>query len=691
MKLPHLAPARAPSSNRRATAPRWLPPLTALALATTGWASAQTAPDATIVITGNPFERPLGATAASVLAGAELQRRRGASLGDTLDGLPGVAATGYGPNASRPVVRGLDGDRVRLLDNGGSSVDASNLSFDHAVALDPLVAERVEVLRGPAALLYGGSAIGGVVNVIDNRIPRRAATGLGGRAEVRLGGAARERAAAAVLDGGAGSLAWHADGFQRRTDDLRVPTFEPVADGAALPRSDRVRNSAAEARGGALGASWVGAQGQVGAAVDTLRHDYGVTVEPDVGIRLQRDRVSAAGEWRVPAAALQSLSLRAGHTRYQHQEVEGDGAVGTTFRSRGQDLRAEVRHRFMPGAEGLWGVQAETLSFSALGEEAFVPGTRTRSAALFALQAWPVGPGTFTVGVRAERVRVSSDGDVDAAAAPRFGAPQARSYAPRSGSLALALPLGAAAGGWQLLLSMGHVERAPAYYELYANGVHLATDAFEVGDPMLGLERSRHGEAALAWTRGAHRVKLALHATRFARYIALDATGTDIDVAEPGDPPEFVPEYRFQAVRARLVGVEAEARVRLHDGAWKLDLEGQIDHTRGDNLSAGEPLPRLAPLRARLGLVGAQGPWTLGMTLAHDARQARVSRNDSPTAAFTRWDLWARFDTAAGLAVWAKLNNATDELGYASTAVATIRGLSPLPGRALAAGVTLRW
>lgn len=185
----------------------------------------------TVLVTASPLGRAAATQPASVLTGDSLVLRRAATLGQTLDGLPGVATSGFGPNSNRPVIRGLDGDRIRLLDNGGVSSDASNLSFDHAVALDPLVLERVEVLRGPSALLYGGNATGGVVNAIDNRIPRAPAPGLAARAELRGGGAAQERTAALVLDAGAGRLAWHADVFGRHAEDLRTPLYAPLEDG----------------------------------------------------------------------------------------------------------------------------------------------------------------------------------------------------------------------------------------------------------------------------------------------------------------------------------------------------------------------------------------------------------------------------------------------------------------------------
>lgn len=645
--------------------------LTCLALA--AGAQAQTPPTPatqTVVITGNPLGRESATQPSSALSGEGLSLRRGGSLGETLDGLPGVSATGFGPNASRPVIRGLDGDRLRLLDNGGASIDASNLSFDHAPATDPLVTERIEVLRGPAALLYGGNATGGVVNSIDNRIPKFGAAGLSGRAEVRLGGAAAERAGAAVLEGGAGNWAWHADASGRNGSDLRVPQYTPLEDGEPLDPARRVRNSAARSEGGAVGGSYVSSNSYLGASVETSRNRYGVTVEPDVFIRMKRDRASLAGEWRALAGPFAQLNLNASHTRYRHEEVEGSGEVGTTFKSTGDEVRLQAQHAPVGALRGVVGLQAETLDFSALGEEAFVPSTRTRQQAAFALEEWDAGAWQLSAGLRGEQVKVSAEGG------------ESRRFSPTSASVAARLGQGE---GWQGSLTLGRTERAPAYYELFADGVHVATGAYERGDPTLGTERSTHAEAGLAWTRGAHQVKASLYRTRFSRYIALDATGAEV---------EGVPEYAFRAVRARLQGFEIEGRTRVLSGApVTLDLTGSLDGLRGDNLDSGEPLPRLAPLRARVGLVAGVAGWRAGATVRHHARQDRVPANDSATAGFTMLDLWAAGDLpfAAATSWFARLDNATDRLGFNATSIATARGLSPLPGRALTVGLRTRF
>ena len=646
----------------------------------------------TVVITGNPLGRDAATQPVSVLSGEGLLLRRAGTLGETLDGLPGVSASWFGPNSSRPVIRGLDGDRVRLLDNGGASVDASNLSFDHASATDPLVAERIEVLRGPAALLYGGNATGGVVNSIDNRIPRVPATGLSGRAEVRFGGPADERSGAAVFEGGSsregGGPAWHADVFGRQGSDLRVPRYTPVTEGAALPSTDRVRNSASRSEGGAVGAGWASEKGFLGAAVETVRNRYGTTAEPDVFIRMQRDRVAVAGERRALDGPITQVSAQASHTRYEHQEISTSGVVGTTFRSRGDDLRLELRHAPLGPLHGVFGVQAETLDFSALGAEAFVPNTQTKSTALFALEEWNAGPLVFSAGLRGEQVRVASAGDAPDAAEPHFGAARTRSFSP--GSLSLAARIGAAQG-WHGSLSLGRTERAPAYYELFADGLHVATAAFERGDPQLPTESSRHAEIDLGWASGPHSVKASVFDTRFSRFISLDATGNRF--APPDDPERSLPEYAFRAVRAHMSGVEIEGRTRLLEAPFTLDLTGGFDTVRGDNQDRGEPLPRLAPRRVRAGLEAALGTLHAGLNWRNVARQSRVPASDTATAGYSMLDLWASGRVALGdETTWfARLGNATNRLAYNAATIDTIRGLAPLPGRSLTVGLRARF
>lgn len=633
-----------------------------------------------VVVTGNPLKSQVLAQPSDSLGGDQLVLTRAANLGDTLQGLAGVAATNFGPNASRPSIRGLDGDRVRILSNSGASVDASNLSFDHGVAIDPLVIDKVEVLRGAAALLYGGNAVGGVVNTLDNRIPRALTPGLSGAAELRLGGPSHDKSGAVVLDGGSGQphggFGWHVDLAGRDAGDQVAPRFDSPTDDGSESRTS-VRNSAARSHGGAVGGSVFFDGGFAGVSVDDYHTNYGTTAEADVTIRMQRQRLATAGEWATAQGPVHRVSWQLSRNRYEHQEVEGSGAIGTTFKSTGTDGRLEVEHAAFGPVKGLVGLQTEALDFSALGEEAFVPSTRTRNTGVFVLEQARLGGVDWSAGARTERVTVDSDGG------DRFGAPASRRFSPVSLALSGVYPLSEA---WSLSANLNRTERAPAYYELYANGLHVASAAFERGDASLGLERSRGLDLGLKWEGEGSHLHVNLYETRFTNYIALEATGETVD-----NGGQAVPVYAFTAVPARLRGVEVEGRWQLHPA---VALLSQLDAVRGENRATGEPLPRLAPLRAMLGLEARRGDWSGRLEWRGAARQTRVAQFDTPTAGYgtVRMSLARQLHWGTSDALWyLKLDNLADKLAYNATAVATIRGLAPQPGRSVQTGVQLRF
>lgn len=640
-----------------------------------------------VVVTGNPLSQRELAAPVQALSGDALTLKRGASLGDTLDGLAGVGSTYFGPNSNRPTMRGLDGDRVRMLSNSGASVDASSLSFDHALPVDPLVLTRVEVLRGAAALQYGGNAIGGVVNAIDNRIPRLAQPGLNGVAELRLGGASDERGGAVVLDGGSNAFAWHVDAADRRADDQRVPRFTSE-DGT----STRVRNSDAHGRSGAVGGSLLFSQGYAGVSVEDYHNEYGVTVEPDVRIQMQRQRLATAGEWRDPLPGLARVTWQFASSRYKHQEVEGSGEIGTVFESDGKDGRVEATHAAFQGGwgsvQGVLGWQWDQSDFSALGEEALVPGTRTRSNALFLIEQFRSGPWSLQAGARAERVSVASTGGDE----ERFGDPVTRRFSPKSLSLSGAYELGQ---GFSLSSNLSSSQRAPTFYELFANGVHVASGAFEVGDVNLGLERAKAVDLGLHWKRGEAKWSLQVYQTRFSNYIALDASGRSVELVGEDGGTETVPEYLYRGVRARMHGIELEGRQPLPAVAgWGLTLGTTLDLVRGTNRDTGEPLPRLAPVRASLSIQAERGPWLIQAELRGARRQDRVPALDTPTAGYgiLRLNIARHFDIGNLDAMWyLKLDNLANKLAYNAGSVQTIRELTPLPGRSVFAGLQVKF
>jgi len=627
-----------------------------------------------ITVTGNP----LGATdliaPAASYTGPTLLLRRGATVGETLDGTPGVSSTWFGPNANRPVIRGLDGDRIRILGNGGALLDASGLSYDHAVAADPISIERIEVLRGPGALLYGGSAVGGVVNLIDNRIPREPLQGVTGKVDYGLTRGNSGTGAGFMLEGGNDRVAVHADAFSRSAGDMRVPATLACTRNGETGLARRICNSASEVRGGAVGGAVFFDQGYLGASVSRYRTDYGTVAEDEVTIGMKSTRQALEGEWR-NLGVLQSLKFQAGHTDYRHTEFDA-GAPGTVFSNKGSDLRIEARHARLGPLEGIVGVQVDNSRFSAVGDAAFAPFSRTRQSAVFVHEELTTGWGRLSLGVRSEQVRVESFGNPDVA---RF-VPGSRSFSPTSFALGGLWNL---APGWQLTGNLARTERAPRDYELFADGPHVATAAYEVGNAALTVERASQADVGVQWKQGAHRVSLNAFASRFANYIALESTGNTTD---------GLPDFAYRAVRARFAGVEASGNLRLLNAGQTLDLELRADSVRATNEATGQPLSRIAPLRTGATLVWAQGSWGAKLGLDRVARQGRVPVGELATPGYTLWNAavsWRMKAPGATLLWYARLDNAGNKLAYSATSILTqtAPGKAPLPGRSLKLGV----
>jgi iron complex outermembrane recepter protein len=367
-----------------------------------------------IAVTGNPLG--VGSdelvVPVSVLNGRELSLRREGTLGETLNSIPGVSATQFGPNASRPIIRGLDAERVRIMQNGIGILDASSLSFDHAVGIDPLIIEQIDVVRGPAALLYGGSAMGGVVNAIDHRIPKEKLDGITGRAEARFGGPDSTRNGAAVVDVGNGQFAIHADAYTRKTSDLDIPGFavsrrKSEADGTPRENRGRLINSDAEGDGGALGAALTFDNGYIGASFSTLNNNYGVVAEEEVRIDMKSDRWDFATEFSNLGNIINRVKFRMAHTDYEHVELEG-AEVGTTFKNRGVEGSFEAGHAPIGNLSGVIGYQFSNTNFEALGEEAFVPSVNTQNKALYLYEELAINQHKITFGGRLGNTSVDS-------------------------------------------------------------------------------------------------------------------------------------------------------------------------------------------------------------------------------------------------------------------------------------------
>ncbi len=612
-----------------------------------------------VVVTGNPLGSELFELVqpVSVLSGQALFQQRRSTLGETLNGLPGVSATGFGPNASRPVIRGLEADRIRILQNGSGVLDASALSADHAVAVDSMVVERVEVVRGPAALFYGGSAVGGVVNVIDNRIPQFAQQGFSGRSELRYGGAEREKAGGIMLETGNGRVALHADAYTRDTDDLKIKAANlsprlQAADPSRVVTLGTLPNSASRSSGGALGASLTWDRGYAGLSVAGFNTNYGTVAEPTVVIDMKSNRLDLAGEMRDINSVVTGAKFKFGRSDYEHREIDL-GVVGTTFRSQGYDSRVELTHAPWGRLKGALGLQLSDVDFSALGAEAFIPSNNTRAKALFVFEEAQFGPLKISLGGRHERTAVRADGggplDINTGN-PRFDPPQTRHFNANSGSLGA---LWRMTPTLDLALNGTRTERAPTFYELFANGPHIATAAYEVGNVAFGKEKSTGLDAALRMKSGAHSGSISVFQNRFQNFVTqfdagnrrgadgeLNPVDVNGDGRADGSSEDILRELQYRAVPARFRGVEVEGKFRvlaqgLGQGASTLDVQLKFDYVRADDLSTGLPLPRIAPRRYGVGLDYRHNEFGAKLDITQVAAQGRVAANELPTDAYT--------------------------------------------------------
>ncbi|MGY3257432.1 TonB-dependent receptor [Pseudomonas chlororaphis] len=638
------------------------------------------------VITANPLGSQQTAAPSTVLEGDDLTLQQQGSLGETLNKQPGVSSSYFGPGASRPIIRGLDGDRIRLLRNGVGALDASSLSYDHAVPLDPVNVERIEIVRGPAALLYGGSAIGGVVNTFDNRIPTAAIEGIHGAGELRYGGADTTRSSAGKLEAGNGTFALHLDANSRQFNDLKIPGYARSRHAPASEDGDgkkgRLGNSDGRQDGGAIGGSYTWDDGYAGLSYSNYDSNYGSPAEDDVRIRMKQDHYAFASELRNLDGPFSSLKFDAGYTDYEHREIEG-GETGTIFKNKGYEARVEARHQPLGPLNGVIGTQVSRSEFSALGEEAFVPQTDTDSAALFILEELQATERLkLSLGGRLEHTRV----DPDSKGNERFSqADSSNSFTAgslSSGAVYTLTPI------WSVAATLGYTERAPTFYELYANGAHVATGTYEVGDANLSKEKAVSSDLALRFDNGTHKGSVGVFYSHFSNYIGLLGSGRTLN-DEGEEDAGGMPEYTYSGVRARFAGIEAQDHWKLGESAYgKFALELSGDYTRAKNLDNGEALPRIAPLRLNSGLLWELDRWQARIDVEHAASQRRVPDNESGTDGYTTLGASAGYHFDIGSSQWlafVKGENLTNQtVRYASS---ILRDIAPAQGRSIEVGL----
>lgn len=588
-----------------------------------------------IVVTA-PFERSRAdvLSPVTVLSGHDLAREVRSTIGDTLSRQPGVSSTSFGPNASRPILRGFQGDRVRILTDGIGSFDVSTTSVDHAVVINPLLAERIEVVRGPAALQYGSSAIGGVVNVLDTRIPRKVPDETVHVDTVGTYSSASDQfyGASSVDLPVSDKVVLHVDGSYLDGDDLKLGGYvlsrQARAQALASDNPDvraladlkgTLANSAARTWDIAGGASVITDSGQLGFAVSHYDSLYGIPARYDLTtgegeqprLAVKQTRVDARTELDL-GGFFDKLKGRFGFADYKHTELEADGSAGTQFFNKGLEGRLELSQARHGVWQGAIGTQLLIRDFNVIGEEAFVPKNETVQYGLFTLQTFDWGKFKAEVGGRVEKTKISSD-----------PAAVSRDFTTLSGSAGASyefLP------GWRFGVNLSHTERAPSAEELLANGPHAGTQAFEIGNPDFVKERSNGVDATLRGSGHNFTVELSGFYNRFNNYIYDAQTGA----VEDG-----LPVFQSYQADARYYGIEAQATVTLaRFGDWKIDADGLADYVRATITGAG-PAPRIPPLRLLGGLSATSGMIDGRVEVEHAFAQDRVAAFETTTDGYT--------------------------------------------------------
>ncbi len=656
-----------------------------------GAAAAQSAPQAPaelgdIIVTGAPYgiSQRASVIATDVVDEQTLATAPAASLGDMLSGRPGIRSTDFAPGASRPVIRGLSGPRVQVLTNGIGLIDASSVSPDHAVATDPAEANRIEIIRGPATLVYGGSATGGVVNVLDDRIPTEIPEGgVSGVVSTQASSVDDGRSAFGRVTVGSGNFAFNVDGVKRKTDDYDIPApaisaRRAAAEGLAREDTGTQPNSYTDLEAWGVGGSYIGDKGFAGVSYKNTDSEYGTVAEESVFIKLNQKRWDARGEYRFDSGPFSALRGSYGHADYTHTEFEAVGEPGTIFNSDGWEGRADMVQRERNGWNGAVGVQALSRNFEAIGEEAFVPSVKIDELGLYTVQRLDLGNHGFEGGLRYDRRELSGT--------PIGGASEVtREFDNWSASAAAFIRPTA---GLFLGLSLAHNERAPSEVELFADGVHIATAAYETGDLTLNSEKVTTLEGTAHYDRGRFTGDLHVYHSWYNGFIDERPTGDQFYFEEED---EFFPIYRFVQTDAKFYGFELEGAYALwQDGDRKLSLEGAADYVHAQTDFG--PAARIPPYSVTGRLAWTSTRFDASAEVRHVGEQDRVANEfELPTDDYTlvNASVAVRPFAQQNVTLFAEARNLTDE--EAREHVSFLKDIAPLPGRNLRIGVAYRF
>ncbi|MEX0915965.1 MAG: TonB-dependent receptor [Wenzhouxiangellaceae bacterium] len=633
-----------------------------------------------------------------LLSGEYLDDRKEATLGETLQAEPGIHSTYFGPGAGRPVIRGLGGSRVRITEDGLNALDASALSPDHAVSAEPLLVDRIEILRGPSNLLYGSTASGGVVNLIDNRIPEQRQD-FSGAIELRGSSVADELAGVARIDGGIDAFQFHFDGFKRDTDDYEIPGFALTPELLAelepeeLEEQERgtLANSAQESEGGSVGFSFVDTWGFAGLSYKRFDSQYGIPAELEeeghgeegegeeeeeggVSIDLQQERYEFKAGLYQPLSGIAELNFKLATNDYQHIEFEGD-EIGTTFNIDATEARVEARHQPLGRLSGVFGLQYEDTDLEAIGAEAFVPPATTESFGLFLVEEYDLDPFKLSAGLRFQDDEVKL---ADGLTVDDLGKRDFSSVSVSAGAL------WRVTDDWQTSLNWQRSQRSPTQEELFAEGPHVATQAFEIGNPMLGKETSNNVDFGIHKHRGRFHVRADLFYNNIDDFVFLANT----DQVEDGLPVQV-----WSQADANFWGAEFEASLLFEKTAiGELEWRFFADAVEADLKAGNGEVPRLSPGRVGTGIDWHRGNLRANFSYHRVFEVTETAEFETRTGGYDSLSAnlaYAMTTDAREIELFLKGDNLLDQTQRVHTSF--LKDFAPRPGLNVTGGVRLRF
>ncbi len=619
---------------------------------------------------------------ATKLQGKELQKRRQTSLGDTLQAEAGVTSTQFGPSASRPVIRGLDGDRIRILQNSLGTLDASTQSLDHAIPVDTLTLDSIEIVRGPMSLLYGSSAVGGVVNLVTNRVHSQFESGFHGSFLSQGESVNQGLSSGGAVNFGKNGWMIHVDGSTRNLQDQKIPSYArssrkrheaPLAQGKNEAKN-KLPNSGNQQDNVATGISKVFDKGFAGVSFNHFNTSYGTVAERDVLINMLQNRFEFHGEYRPESSIFSKIRLKSAQSNYLHKEIN-NGATGTEFKNEGNETRIEGLNS-TGDVNGVSGIQTQIFNFATAGDEAFLPKTSTQKLALFTFQEVKRGKHSYSFGGRAE------NSNIDKKSSQKFGSSDRKDFFSYNASLGHQFRFDEI---HSLASTFSYTERAPNFQELYAQGAHLATGTFEQGSTNLRKEKAYAFELTFKRTTSDNKTTINLYTQVFHDFIFLNPTGQT-------NAASGLPVYQENQVNALFYGADAENKKKLAQySGGAFHLTSKFDFVRAKNTHDGSNIPRISPPRVSMGIEYAKDSWSTDLEAQYVGQQTKTGLNETRTDSYALTNLGFTYDVVgdeSGLNVFARVRNIFDV--NARNHVSTLKDIAPLPGRNFILGAQLQ-